>query len=178
MLEKEKLALVRVLFRRNSVPQFCAMLPQVTPSLPFTCALTHALTLSISFLFFIFRLKRQRRAGGASLRGSTSSCSHLRMTSALRRSRGEYEVDSTLLFVFGCMRVADVHTPASDDVKNAAREWIDKLGVKTGAFPPDSYPNPGTGSSSLFVVLPSSDAVHSARFPQCTASGECVPGGI
>ncbi|EIW83647.1 Ku DNA-binding complex, Ku70 subunit [Coniophora puteana RWD-64-598 SS2] len=31
---------------------------------------------------------------------------------------------------------------ASDDVKNAARAWIDKLCVKNGAYPPDTYPNP------------------------------------
>ncbi|KAF8224427.1 Ku DNA-binding complex, Ku70 subunit [Tricholoma matsutake] len=31
---------------------------------------------------------------------------------------------------------------ASDDVKDAARAWIDKLSVKNGAYPPDSYPNP------------------------------------
>ncbi|KAJ7886723.1 SPOC like C-terminal domain-containing protein [Mycena leptocephala] len=31
---------------------------------------------------------------------------------------------------------------ASDEVKTAARAWIDKLSVKNGAYPPDSYPNP------------------------------------
>jgi len=31
---------------------------------------------------------------------------------------------------------------ASDNVKDAARAWIDKLSVKNGAYPPDSYPNP------------------------------------
>ncbi|KAG5652752.1 hypothetical protein H0H81_003839 [Sphagnurus paluster] len=31
---------------------------------------------------------------------------------------------------------------ASDEVKDAARAWIDKLSVKNGAYPPDSYPNP------------------------------------
>jgi ATP-dependent DNA helicase 2 subunit 1 len=34
-------------------------------------------------------------------------------------------------------------TTASDEIKDAARAWIDKLCVKTGAYPPDSYPNPG-----------------------------------
>lgn len=32
---------------------------------------------------------------------------------------------------------------ASDELKNAARKWIDKLSVKNGTYPPDSYPNPG-----------------------------------
>lgn len=32
---------------------------------------------------------------------------------------------------------------ASDDLKDAARQWIDKLSVKNGTYPPDSYPNPG-----------------------------------
>ncbi|KAF8638964.1 hypothetical protein AX17_001825 [Amanita inopinata Kibby_2008] len=31
---------------------------------------------------------------------------------------------------------------ASDQLKIAARAWIDKLSVKSGAYPPDSYPNP------------------------------------
>ncbi|KAG1735345.1 SPOC like C-terminal domain-containing protein [Suillus paluster] len=31
---------------------------------------------------------------------------------------------------------------ASDEVKDSARAWIDKLCVKNGAYPPDSYPNP------------------------------------
>ncbi|KAF8214122.1 SPOC like C-terminal domain-containing protein [Mycena galopus ATCC 62051] len=47
---------------------------------------------------------------------------------------------------------------ASDDVKNAARAWIDKLSVKNGAYPPDSYPNPAL-------------AYHNAQL-QATAFGE------
>jgi len=31
---------------------------------------------------------------------------------------------------------------AQDEVKAAARAWIDKLCVKNGTYPPDSYPNP------------------------------------
>ncbi|KAI0788279.1 ku70-like protein [Fomes fomentarius] len=31
---------------------------------------------------------------------------------------------------------------ASDELKDAARKWIDKLNVKNGSYPPDSYPNP------------------------------------
>ncbi|RPD54794.1 ku70-like protein [Lentinus tigrinus ALCF2SS1-7] len=31
---------------------------------------------------------------------------------------------------------------ASDELKEAARKWIDKLVVKNGSYPPDSYPNP------------------------------------
>ncbi|KIM39192.1 hypothetical protein M413DRAFT_447154 [Hebeloma cylindrosporum] len=31
---------------------------------------------------------------------------------------------------------------ASDELKASARAWIDKLVVKNGAYPPDSYPNP------------------------------------
>jgi hypothetical protein len=35
---------------------------------------------------------------------------------------------------------------ANDDLKEAARAWIDKLCVKNGTYPPDSYPNPGHSS--------------------------------
>ncbi|KAL0945327.1 hypothetical protein HGRIS_000828 [Hohenbuehelia grisea] len=31
---------------------------------------------------------------------------------------------------------------ASDSLKDSARAWIDKLSVKNGSYPPDSYPNP------------------------------------
>ncbi|KAH8094504.1 SPOC like C-terminal domain-containing protein [Cristinia sonorae] len=31
---------------------------------------------------------------------------------------------------------------ASDKLKDATRKWIDKLTVKNGSYPPDSYPNP------------------------------------
>lgn len=31
---------------------------------------------------------------------------------------------------------------ASEDLKDYARAWIDKLSVKNGTYPPDSYPNP------------------------------------
>ncbi|KAF7335370.1 hypothetical protein MSAN_02347900 [Mycena sanguinolenta] len=47
---------------------------------------------------------------------------------------------------------------ASDEVKDAARAWIDKLSVKNGAYPPDSYPNPAL-------------AYHNAQL-QATAFGE------
>ena len=37
---------------------------------------------------------------------------------------------------------------ASDALKDAARPWIDKLSVKNGTYPPDSYPNPGESQNS------------------------------
>ena len=33
--------------------------------------------------------------------------------------------------------------PASEEMRDAAFAWIDKLSVKNGTYPPDSYPNPG-----------------------------------
>ncbi|KAJ7755905.1 SPOC like C-terminal domain-containing protein [Mycena metata] len=47
---------------------------------------------------------------------------------------------------------------ASAETKEAARAWIDKLSVKNGAYPPDSYPNPAL-------------AFHNAQL-QATAFGE------
>lgn len=32
---------------------------------------------------------------------------------------------------------------ASDELKDAARKWVDKLTVKNGAYAPDAFPNPG-----------------------------------
>lgn len=43
---------------------------------------------------------------------------------------------------------------ASDKVKDAARAWIDKLSVKNGAYPPDSYPNPGERVSPGCFIRP------------------------
>jgi len=42
------------------------------------------------------------------------------------------------------MRAAPIEEAyrASDKLTTAARAWIDKLSVKHGAYPPDSYPNP------------------------------------
>lgn len=42
-----------------------------------------------------------------------------------------------------------VHT-ASEDLKDYARAWIDKLSVKNGTYPPDSYPNPGNAKILLY----------------------------
>ncbi|KAG6820162.1 hypothetical protein H0H93_004599 [Arthromyces matolae] len=36
----------------------------------------------------------------------------------------------------------DKAAQASKSLRDAARAWIDKLSVKNGAYPPDSYPNP------------------------------------
>ncbi|KAJ3512006.1 hypothetical protein NLJ89_g3774 [Agrocybe chaxingu] len=39
-----------------------------------------------------------------------------------------------------------INTPqldlASDEMRDAARKWIDRMTVKNGTYPPDSYPNP------------------------------------
>ncbi|KAJ3554418.1 hypothetical protein NM688_g3122 [Phlebia brevispora] len=42
------------------------------------------------------------------------------------------------------IRAATVQTAAraSEELREAARLWIEKLSVKNGAYPPDSYPNP------------------------------------
>jgi len=40
-------------------------------------------------------------------------------------------------------RLLLVSEKASEDLKDLARAWIDKISVKNGTYPPDSYPNPG-----------------------------------
>ena len=42
---------------------------------------------------------------------------------------------------------------ASDELADAAAEWIQKLMVKNGAYPPDSYPNPGKLPTSVALPL-------------------------
>lgn len=96
------------------------------------------------------RLRRQKKAGGMNLPVFTLSRYRLRMTSGQRQLRRLTEVG--LMFSLGPMLVGDMGTSlsepyfcvqASDEIKDAARAWIDKLCVKNGAYPPDSYPNPG-----------------------------------
>ena len=43
-----------------------------------------------------------------------------------------------------CARADAFGHAASEDLKDYARAWIDKLSVKNGTYPPDSYPNPGS----------------------------------
>lgn len=53
---------------------------------------------------------------------------------------------------------------ATEEAKDAARTWIDKLCVKNGAYPPDSYPNPGVYASPHSCLLYPQSAF-SARIP-------------
>ena len=73
---------------------------------------------------------------------------------------------------------------ASEQLKKSARAWIDKLSVKNGTYPPDSYPNPGNysnpDSSAIYWLMYFNDLVtfHSLGLPQCPTSGERVSRGI
>lgn len=45
--------------------------------------------------------------------------------------------------------------PASEEMKDAAFAWIDRLVVKNGTYPPDSYPNPGECHVKTHILIQS-----------------------
>lgn len=94
MVKKNKMGLVLAVTRSNSIPTFCALLPQ----------------------------EEKIEEGGYEPAGF-----HL----------------IPLPFADD-IRAAPIEEAyrASDKLTAAARAWIDKLTVKTGTYPPDSYPNP------------------------------------
>ncbi|KAN0092527.1 SPOC like C-terminal domain containing protein [Tylopilus felleus] len=95
MLEKDKIALVLALVRRNATPVFCALVPQA---------------------------EKVEEGGWSEPAGF-----HL-----------------VFLPFADDIRTAPITEGfrAAEEAKDAARAWIDKLCVKNGVYPPDSYPNP------------------------------------
>jgi hypothetical protein len=75
----------------------------------------------------------------------TSFLSPSQTTFEWHQSRRHFEVSSIFGKFIHVVHHIDVSVPgtASEDLKASARGWIDKLVVKNGAYPPDSYPNPG-----------------------------------
>lgn len=80
---------------------------------------------------------------GEILRDSIWCLFRLRMILGLRLLRKLREVSVLILVQLRVFSDDVPRTLASDELKDAARAWIDKLSVKNGAYPPDSYPNPG-----------------------------------
>ena len=136
MIVKDKIGIVLSLTRRNSSPVFCAMLPQVRVRV---CVPTCA-----------------DGAGGTGRNGRRDRVERApwfppRPAAVRRRSEGCADRPSRSRCVFspaapilqkGLKRKSAV--VASEEVVDAARQWIEKLSVKNGTYPPDSYPNPGT----------------------------------
>ena len=72
------------------------------------------------------------------------------MTFALRPLLKRSEACQLILWI------SLAHVPlvlATEEAKDSARAWIDKLCVKNGSYPPDSYPNPGVYASPHLCVL-------------------------
>jgi ATP-dependent DNA helicase 2 subunit 1 len=130
MLKKKKIGICLALTRRNASPVFCAMLPQVH---------THAFGQGPEA--HDCRRSQRTRAGGTTRPGSTSFRSRSRTTSARRRLNKPSAVRDAGL----PLRIRSWSLSATDELKDAARVIIDKLSIKNGSYPPDSYPNPGTG---------------------------------
>jgi len=79
------------------------------------------------------------------------------------------------------LQATEAHTGfvAQDEVKAAARAWIDKLCVKNGTYPPDSYPNPGEStaiwSQERFLSMRVALAFHNAQLEASAFSEEFDP---
>ena len=130
MVEKRKIGLTLTLFRRNSTPSFCAMLPQVlhahkSPLLP-----NHP----------IHRRKTSKRMN---LGAFTSFISHLLMTSGVHQLKRLPEVCMLCHPFFLNLN----SMTASNQLIEAAESWITKLSLKKDSgYPVDSNPNPGSTS--------------------------------
>lgn len=143
MLEKDKIGLVLALVRRNATPVFCALVPQVDDIYLLARSLTSK---------HIFRQKQWKRAGGMNLLDSISSLCLLLTTSALHPLPKRSEARQFIVWI----SLAHISLVlATEAAKGAARAWIDKLCVKNGAYPPDSYPNPCVYASPRSCAVPS-----------------------
>lgn len=133
MLTKNKIGLALVLVRRNATPVFCALLPQVSHKNPLLLQWTefdHIFPERASWGEWLHR-RTGYSFNPASFCRWYPCCSNSRSFPRYGLSP-HYLWESFLLIAL-----------ASDDLKDAARAWIDKLSVKNGTYPPDSYPNPG-----------------------------------
>lgn len=161
MSRKNKIAVVRALTRRNATPMFCALVPQVCYfSTCFAC-------LSIS-PGGKSRSKWVDRSRWISPHTTTICRWH---PSGSNRERLSRQVS---FLSFG-IRLKTTLEIASDDMKDLARAWIDKLSVKNGAYPPDSYPNPGKRFPPFSELDFPKVWLHSLDLSQCTTPSQCFP---
>ncbi|KAM5544081.1 hypothetical protein V8D89_002267 [Ganoderma adspersum] len=146
MINKKKIAIALALTRRNSSPIFCAVLPQEEkvdesgwrePPGFHLIPLPFADDIRAAPVEKAFRGKHRLLLMAS--HGLTGPFHQF-----LARS-GRYLTHTPN---FGSVRQIDGRlslgrrVAASDELKDAARAWIDKLNVKNGSYPPDSYPNP------------------------------------
>lgn len=47
----------------------------------------------------------------------------------------------------------DALTTASDELKDEARKFVDKLTLKNGVYTPDAHPNPGETAAALLQLV-------------------------
>jgi len=93
---------------------------------------------------YVRRKKMWTIAAGLTQLAFTLSHYPLQTRYGLLRSRKVSEVGLILRTTIVILkRLLLVSEKASEDLKDLARAWIDKISVKNGTYPPDSYPNPG-----------------------------------
>ena len=154
MIKKKKIGLVLALLRRNSSPIFCALLPQVSNFLSmWTC--------DLSDLWAGGERGRDRldRTGGLSSHSITICRRH-----PICSNSGGFPRCSFFLVITQRSVNGIASGPASEEMRDAAFAWIDKLSLKNGTYPPDSYPNPG--KIDLFYMLLNDLMIHSPCIPQ------------
>jgi hypothetical protein len=132
MVKQNRIGLVLTLFRRNSTPSFCAMLPQVVNP--------NQLSLLLNY-----PIHRKKALMKMNLQVSTLSNFHLQMKSGVHLLKMLQEVCKLcwLLVIFQNPHMAI----ASNQLVEAAESWISKLSLKKNSgYPVDSNPNPGNVS--------------------------------
>jgi len=130
MVEKRKIGLVLTLFRRNSTPSFCAMIPQV-------------LHTNKSPLLLNDPIHRKKTLKRMNLVAFTSFHSHLLMTSGVHQLKRLPKV----CMLHHLFSLKPKSHKASNQLMEAAESWISKLSLKKDSgYPVDSNPNPGNTS--------------------------------
>ncbi|KAF5327610.1 hypothetical protein D9619_005038 [Psilocybe cf. subviscida] len=114
MVKKDKIAIALCLTRRNATPSFCALLPQVA---------------------------KPSSAQDMSYKILTWSQEEFTDKSGWTDPAGFHVIP--LPFADDIRQANDeVAHRASQELQDTAFAWVDKLVVKNGSYPPDSYPNP------------------------------------
>ena len=132
MVKKRKVGLVLTLFRKNSTPSFCAMLPQVLN--------TNELSILLTYL-----MDRRKILKRMNLGAFTSSHFHMLMILGVHQLKRLLEV--WMLNCLNCLLLIILNPHpviASNQLAEAAESWVSKLSLKKDSgYPADSNPNPG-----------------------------------
>jgi len=132
MLDKDNIAITLALLRRNATPIFCVLVPQVSGE---------------NAIYRDYKYQNLLGGKGGWRRLDRPGWVPSHSTSICRR----HPVSSNRKWIQGYSVISVFHAvcdywdflTAPEEIKDLARAWVEKLAIKNGTYPPDSYPNPG-----------------------------------